>query len=82
MDEMETLRNEVSDLSFENQCLKKDLKECTKLLKDYYDKENESRAKDRENDAQDQSKARVLQDKLREFENEHEKLKHEYERVS
>jgi hypothetical protein len=35
MDEMETLRNEVSDLSFENQCLKKDLKECTKLLKDY-----------------------------------------------
>jgi hypothetical protein len=35
IDEIGDLKREVSDLAFENQTLRKDLKEISKLLKDY-----------------------------------------------
>jgi uncharacterized coiled-coil DUF342 family protein len=39
VDEMENLRKEINDLAFENSSVRKDLHECTKLLKDYQEKE-------------------------------------------
>lgn len=35
VDEIGLLKQEINDLAFENQTLRKDLKECTRLLKDY-----------------------------------------------
>lgn len=35
VDEISLLKGEINDLTFENQTLRKDLKECTQLLKDF-----------------------------------------------
>jgi len=35
LDEIQTMKKEITDITFENQTLRKDLQECSKLVADY-----------------------------------------------
>jgi hypothetical protein len=47
VDAMEQLRTEITDLTFENQTLRKDLADSVKLLKDYQEQDVTNQHRDK-----------------------------------
>lgn len=81
VDQFDSLKKDIDDLSFENQTLRKDLQECTRMLKDYQERDIAHSHRESARAEEDKVVAKDLERKLREIEIEHEKLKQDYERV-
>lgn len=75
LDEIQTMKKEITDITFENQTLRKDLQECSKLVADYQEREVVSKLKEREIAQEEKVTSKELENKLQEVKNEHEKLK-------
>ncbi|CDW76514.1 centrosomal protein of 135 kda [Stylonychia lemnae] len=80
-DEIDNLRQQVNDLEFENDTLKRDIKEYVKLLKDFQEKEQEFMRLDQVKSEGELIAQRDLERKLQEVQSDHDKLKQEYERL-
>ena len=76
------MKSEIENLAFENQTLKKDLCECTRLLKEYQEKELEIKQRDQDLLQQEEVLNRKLEGKVHQLEEEQEKMKAEQDRMA
>mmetsp|Transcript_7876 Transcript_7876/g.7365 ORF Transcript_7876/g.7365 Transcript_7876/m.7365 type:complete len:198 (+) Transcript_7876:725-1318(+) len=79
VDEIQELRKEIQDLSFENSSLRKDLKECSRLLKDYQEQDFENKKKPLS--LEEEQKLNSAHERISELEGENERLKGDMQKL-
>jgi uncharacterized protein YeeX (DUF496 family) len=72
-DQIDQYRREIDDLAFENQTLRKDLRELTKTLKDYQEMEFKQKQLDKHRQDMAQAQTAEVERRLKECEIEKEK---------
>ena len=81
VDQLDELRKELDDMAFENQTLRKDLRQLTSTLKDYQEKEFKQTQVDRVRREQEERQRQVLEHQMKEVENEQVKTVQEKKRA-
>lgn len=79
-DQIDQYRREIDDLAFENQTLRKDLRELTKTLKDYQEMEFKQKQLDKHRQDMAQAQTAEVERRLKECEIEKEKTQEERNR--